>query len=152
LASGDYLEGQDASQRYLRISTVATLIVNVSQLASILRTFDRRPLRLERRRSSQVRLPLLAAAVIASLIAGCGGSSDRSTEIASATGAASCAATDYELQNRIDRSKARIYNCWIGGIEKCVTEQNGIDQDVTTEAKLLFSTQLSAGAPDCATT
>lgn len=97
--------------------------------------------------------PLIFAAALAFVVAalaGCGGSGDRSAQIASETGASSCEQTSYELINRLDGTKPRIYDCVIDGAEKCVTEESGLTQDVTVEARLLFKATLSGDAPACA--
>ena len=97
------------------------------------------------------RIAALGAAFAAAFaVAGCGGESDRSSAIASETGASSCTATDYQIINRLDNTKARIYDCFINGAEKCVTEENGIANDETATAKILFASSLSGGKPDCA--
>jgi hypothetical protein len=100
-------------------------------------------------------LPVAAlAAVVALLASGCGAidslTGDDSAKIASATGASQCTGTDYDITNRLDSSKARIYDCTIDGVEKCVTYENGIARDETETSKLLFAQNLSGGRPDCA--
>ena len=88
---------------------------------------------------------------VAALAAGCGGSGDRSSAIADEIGATSCTATQYGIVSRIDNSKTQIYDCFLNGDEKCVTEENGIVSDQTAVVKLLFANTLSGGKPDCAT-
>jgi len=93
-----------------------------------------------------------AAVIIGLLAAGCGsGETDRSTAIAQAIHADACMATNYEIIYRVTNTKTRIYDCTINGVEKCVVEENGIVNDATAEAKLLFANALSGGKPTCAT-
>ncbi len=93
---------------------------------------------------------IVPAAIGVLALAGCGGSSDRSSAIAAEIGAVSCTATDYQIINRFDNSKTRIYDCFMHGGEKCVTEANGIASDQTATVKLLFANTLSGGKPACA--
>lgn len=77
---------------------------------------------------------------------------DRSSEISASISARSCVLTGYEITNRLDGSKAPLYDCvMLDATEKCVTQENGIVNDVTAEAKLLFANQLSGSPPLCAT-
>lgn len=95
------------------------------------------------------RITLTLSIVLVVGLAACGGASDRSAQIASETGASSCTATDYQIISRLDNSKARIYDCTINGVDKCVTEQNGIASDETATVKILFANALSGGKPSC---
>lgn len=90
--------------------------------------------------------------VTTAALAGCGGASDRSSAIAAEIGGtASCYGTDYTITNRLDGSKARIYDCQTDKGEICATESGGLVNDVTAEAKALFATTLGTSAPTCAT-
>jgi hypothetical protein len=90
---------------------------------------------------------------VAAVVAGCGGgSADHSARIASAAGASSCQPSGYGLKNRFDGTKTDIYNCWIRGVEKCVTEEGGLTHDMTVTARLVFANDLSGKKPDCVKT
>lgn len=78
------------------------------------------------------------------------GETDRASEIVAAIGADGCSTTGYMLLNRLDGSKTRIYTCMVDGAERCVTEQNGLVNDVTVEAQLLFANALGHNRPSCA--
>lgn len=93
----------------------------------------------------------LAAVAAVVAFAGCGGPADHSARIADAIAAKSCTATDYEISNKLDGSKERIYDCvQFGGTRRCVTESGGIVSDATATVRLLFSDTLSGGRPGCA--
>lgn len=74
---------------------------------------------------------------------------DESARVASASGATSCSATFYAVTNRLDGSKARIYDCFVKGRERCVTYENGIASDSTETVRLVFATTLGSGKPSC---
>lgn len=78
-----------------------------------------------------------------------GGSSDHSAQVAQDAGASSCYQDGLQLIDRFDGSKTTIYDCRIGGAMKCVTEENGIANDVTEQVKVLFATALNASRPAC---
>ncbi len=84
---------------------------------------------------------------------GSSGPADRSATIESEIGGgATCYATTYEITNRLDGSKARLYDC--SGTNKgeiCVTETNGIVNDETAAARVLFANTVGSVAPSCAT-
>lgn len=92
---------------------------------------------------------LVAFLVAALLLAGCGGGSDRSDAIAAKIGANGCVQETYEIQNRLDGSKERIYDCDLNAQSTCVVEEGGIAKDVTAEVRLLFSSSLGGQRPDC---
>jgi hypothetical protein len=98
------------------------------------------------------RLIVCLALLVTLGLTGCGGSSnvDRSDAIAQEIHADECVATDYQIIRRTDNSKARIYDCLVNGVEKCVTEENGIASDQTAIVRLLFANALSGGKPVCA--
>ena len=100
---------------------------------------------------------LTAAACLATLLTGCDtalshhGNGDHSVAIAAEISANSCEATNFAITNKIDGSKTRIYDCSMSdGTEKCVTEENGLIQDRTEVAKLLFASTLGTDGPTCA--
>jgi hypothetical protein len=76
-------------------------------------------------------------------------SPDKSSLIASQTGASDCYSSGYQIISRLDRSKTDIYNCDIAGKWKCVTLENGLDHDVTVEVRLLWAGTLGGDKPDC---
>lgn len=80
------------------------------------------------------------------------GSTDRSAAIATSISASSCSRTSYYITNRLDGSKASIYDCVMGdGTETCVTQENGLVRDQTATVKLLFESTLGSSRPTCAT-
>lgn len=94
----------------------------------------------------------LAALLLTASSAGCGGSSspDRSTAIGVKIGARTCEETSFEITNKLDGSKTRIYDCSMpSGKEKCVTEEGGVAHDSTEEVKLLFQSTLGEAPPNC---
>lgn len=88
------------------------------------------------------RLTMLAAAGIVGLVVtvtGCGSGTSRPNEdkLASSIGAAWCQDTGYALENRLDGSKAEVYDCNMpDGSYKCVDQENGIAHDVTVAFRL----------------
>ncbi len=92
---------------------------------------------------------LLLATSSTALAAGCGGATDRSAEIGAAING-TCTATSYEIIHRLDNTKSRIYDCYVGNKEMCVIEENGITSDQTAVAHLLFQSALDGNEPSCA--
>jgi len=87
-----------------------------------------------------------AAVLVVLVLSGCGGSgapADHSDEIANQIGGgATCYQSSFELTNRLDDSKDPIYVCEAPGSKPiCVTDDNGIANDVTEEVRLLFQTR-----------
>jgi hypothetical protein len=97
---------------------------------------------------------LLLAATIS--LAGCGGSSisrPNPDKLATTIGAAWCEDSGFYLTNRLDGSKAEVFNCNMeNGSYKCVSEEGGIANDVTAEFKASLATALvrEADKPTCA--
>jgi hypothetical protein len=79
-----------------------------------------------------------------------GAAKDESGSIATDIGASSCSSSGYEITSKIDDSKQTIYDCLMpSGNYKCVTRENGIDNDSTETVKLLFASTLGASKPAC---
>lgn len=97
----------------------------------------------------------LIAVSLLFIVAGCGGSGiskPNADNLAAQISASSCDDSGYYLTNRLDGSKAEVFSCDVGGVEKCVMEQGGVAQDVTVEFKAFLSTTLGTGdKPTCAT-
>lgn len=95
--------------------------------------------------------PLAVAATVL-VLAGCGGSKVSQAnpdKLATEINAAWCQDSGYYLISDAG-SKAELYDCNMkNGSYKCVTEQNGIANDVTAEAKLSFASTLGSDKPDC---
>lgn len=77
------------------------------------------------------------------------GAKDRSDEIASVIGADFCDQSRYQITNRLDSSRTRIYDCIRNGHRLCVTYSGGIATNVTVETRLLFAGTLGAEKPGC---
>lgn len=78
------------------------------------------------------------------------GAKDRSGQIAADIGASSCSQEDFEITNRLDGSKTRIYDCFMPNLNyKCVTYENGVENDVTETVKLLWANVLGSAKPIC---
>lgn len=72
--------------------------------------------------------------------------------LAKTINAAWCDDSGYYLTNRLDGTKAELYDCNMrNGSYKCVTDQNGVADDVTVEAKLSFASALGSEKPTCVT-
>lgn len=70
--------------------------------------------------------------------------------LATEIGAAWCEDSGYQLENRLDSSKAELYDCNMrSGAYKCVTDEQGVARDVTAEARLVFASTLGSSRPDC---
>ena len=109
-------------------------------------------------------LTLKAFAISAAIIAACGigawkldalssGLTDQSASITAEIGAQSCSPTSYEITNKLDGSKTRIYDCNMGvggGGNKCITRESGLTHDRTDTVRLLFQNVLSGAKPTCA--
>lgn len=73
-------------------------------------------------------------------------------QLATTIGAAWCQDSGYYLTNRLDGSKAELYDCNMrNGSYRCVTDQNGLAADVTAEARLVFRSTLGSEKPSCVT-
>lgn len=90
-----------------------------------------------------------AVVLVVLVVAGCGGSGDQSNAIAAKIGASTCSAEQFEIQNRLDRSKERIYDCELHARSVCVVEESGIARNVTAEVRLLFANALGGQRPGC---
>lgn len=64
-------------------------------------------------------------------------------------GADYCDKSSFQEINRLDGSKARIYDCQLNGRQRCVTYVNGIATDQTATVRLLFQSTLGSGKPPC---
>lgn len=61
------------------------------------------------------------------------------------TGAGSCDATSYYITDRADHTKATLYDCWTSRRGwMCVTVTDGVAENVTVGARLLFRDVLGA--------
>jgi len=96
-------------------------------------------------------LAAILLGVFVCVLAGCGSSNGISPDkLAGKTGAVSCAPEDYQVVNRIDGSKDRLYSCDMGyGRTVCVTYEGGVARNVTAEARLLWQGTLGADRPAC---
>lgn len=102
---------------------------------------------------------LVAAAVVIAAVAVYGwahhwlrlpsSSADRSADIAADIGADSCSRTSYYIENRLDGSKTTIYECVVGGVQKCVTYEGGIARDATDTVRILWADTFG-NKPGCA--
>lgn len=81
-------------------------------------------------------------------LAGCGGGTSPS-QVAQAAGASSCDKSDYYLIIKTTGEHETIYDCVFPSGLKCVTYQNGIANDSTEVARLVFSTSLGTPKPSC---
>lgn len=83
-------------------------------------------------------------------MAACGGTGISSDVLAQTVGAVSCSPEHYELVDRLDGSKARLYSCDMGyGRMICVTYEGGIARNVTAESRLLWADTLGSAKPSC---
>jgi hypothetical protein len=70
--------------------------------------------------------------------------------VAARIGASSCDNSGYYVQNKLDGSKAVIFDCTMSNLAtKCVTMTNGIASDATAEVRLLFANTLGSTKPSC---
>lgn len=101
-----------------------------------------------------------SAAIVAAvtlLAAGCGGSSVSTAnpdKLAAQINAAWCQDSGFYLTNRLDRSKAEVYDCNLrNGSYECVSEEGGIPQNVTSEFRAVIATAIvkDQEKPSCVT-
>lgn len=90
--------------------------------------------------------------VMAILLAGCGGSTVSTSQVAAAASAQSCDNSGFYVQSKITNEKDTIYDCRFSGatLPKCVTYSGNIARDATEEVTLLFSDTVGGqGKPRC---
>jgi len=74
------------------------------------------------------------------------------TVVAAASGASACDDSGYSLVIRATGEHQEIYDCAFGTFpirERCVTYSDGIANDSTETAQLVFSTTLGGSKPAC---
>lgn len=96
---------------------------------------------------------LLGMAAVIAVVAGYVYShSDHSASastVATTIGASFCDKSSYQVINRLDGSKQRIYDCTMGSGSRCVTYSNGVATDQTATVRLLFADTLGTSKPTC---
>jgi hypothetical protein len=92
----------------------------------------------------------VALAAVAAVSA-CGSSEASASKVAQAAGATTCEKSEWGIVSQLaGGKKTRIYNCnFADGSVKCVTYSNGVANDSTAVAHLVFATKLGSGHPSC---
>lgn len=69
--------------------------------------------------------------------------------VAAMIGADFCDSSDFYVQNKLDGSKATIYDCTTGAKMRCVTVEHRIASDATATVRFLFADTLGTRKPSC---